>query len=176
MQKIKSPFIPNIDMEVIETYPVPVNEENYSSLEFNYDTYNSVEKMLTIGVSVKYLSDEDKGKELAERIAYGKAVSYLDHVLYVTKSGMINTTMVRALLEQEAEHFKKDPGSYLKTYNKDKENFIKYGKVANPEKATNEIINISFDKYRKKLIFDNNINNKDIYNKDIYNENVTSMG
>ena len=95
-----------------------------------------ITKMLTIGVAVRCLSDKDNG--YGERIAYGKAVKLKNHVLYATHPGMINTKMVKALLEQEAEHFKKDPGSYLAGYNKDKFRYEKTGKIA-PAEMTNNV-------------------------------------
>ena len=52
---------------------------------------------------------------------------------------MINTKMVKALLEQEAEHFKKDPGSYLAGYNEAKTRYAKDGKIAEVEMTETEI-------------------------------------
>ena len=93
--------------------------------------------MLSIGVAVRCVRDEDKG--LGEQIAYGKAVTLLNHTLYVSHSGMINTKMVRALLEQEAEHFVKDPGSYITGYNADKFRFEATGQIAEAEMTVDEV-------------------------------------
>ena len=57
-------------------------------------------------------------EELGKKIAYGKALKYNDHIIMVTREGMINTKLVTALLEQEAEYFKKNPDSYIAGYKK----------------------------------------------------------
>lgn len=97
----------------------------------------NVSKMLSVGVAVRSMRDTDNG--MGVRIAYGKALKYRDHRLYVTHPGMINTKMVQALIEQEAEHFRKDPGSYLVGYNADKARYQKTGKVASAELTTDDI-------------------------------------
>lgn len=99
-----------------------------------------VRKMLAIGVAVRCNRDKDLG--LGEYIAYGKALrnagSGTGHVMFVSHGGMINTKMVRALLEQEAEHFAKDPGSYIKGYNIDRDRYLKTGHIAMAELTTEE--------------------------------------
>lgn len=102
---------------------------------------NDITKMLSIGVSVRSVQDKDLG--IGTQIAYGKAVKLLDHVLYVTHPGMINTKMVQALLEQEAEYFKKEPGMYIKGYNSDKYRYETTGKVANAELSSNKKITVN---------------------------------
>ena len=47
--------------------------------------------------------------------------------------------MVRALLEQEADHFVKDPGSYITGYNADKLRFETTGQIAEAEMTADEI-------------------------------------
>lgn len=95
--------------------------------------YRNCEKVLTIGVAVRSAQDKDNG--MGVRIAYGKALKKADHILAVTHEGMINTTMVDALLQQEAAYFAKNPGMYLAGYNDDKERYEKTGRVANAETA-----------------------------------------
>ena len=95
-----------------------------------------VVKMLSVGVAVRCVRDKDTG--IGERIAYGKAVKFRNHVLFASHPGMINTKMVKALLEQEADHFKKDPGSYLAGYNADKFRYEKTGKIADVEMTEQE--------------------------------------
>lgn len=98
----------------------------------NWTGYRMCEKVLTIGIAVRSVQDNDNG--MGVRIAYGKALKKADHVLAVTHEGMINTTMVDALLAQEASYFEKNPGMYLAGYNDDKERWYKTGRVANAEK------------------------------------------
>ena len=56
--------------------------------------------------------------DLVEYIAVGKSLKGKGKYLLVTDSGLINTKMVRALLEQEADYFKRNPESYIAGYNK----------------------------------------------------------
>ena len=97
-----------------------------------------ITKMLSVGVATRCVRDTHDA-DLGVRIAYGKALKLLDHSLYVSHPGMINTKMVKALLEQEADHFKKDPGSYLAGYNDAKARYAKDGKIAEVEMTEVEI-------------------------------------
>lgn len=79
-------------------------------------------KVLSIGVSV--CRPNDKFNEtLGKIIAEGKATKYRNHALYAVDAGLINETMVKALLQQEAEYFKTNPGRYLAGYDKDAEKY-----------------------------------------------------
>lgn len=79
-----------------------------------------VEKVLCLGIAVR--RPEDTFNEaLGMEIAKGKALKALTNpnkgkLIFVSHSGLINTHMVEALLEQEALYFKRDPGSYIKGY------------------------------------------------------------
>lgn len=97
----------------------------------NISGFRCVEKVLTIGVAVRSAQDKDNG--MGVRIAYGKALKKADHICAVTHAGMINTTMVEALLKQEAAYFEKNPGMYLAGYDKDAERFEQTGRTANAE-------------------------------------------
>lgn len=85
-----------------------------------YFTYNNdimipAEKYLLIGISVR--NAEDKyDEEIGKRIAVGKALKFKGKQLIVSHAGLVNTKMVQALLEQEAEYFKRDPQSYIAGY------------------------------------------------------------
>ena len=50
-------------------------------------------------------------------------MKYRNHALYAVDAGLINETMVKALLQQEAEYFKANPGRYLAGYDKDAEKY-----------------------------------------------------
>jgi len=80
-------------------------------------------KVLRIGVSVQNPKDAEIDTELGKRISYGKAMKNKSccGIIVSNNKGMINTKVVNALLEQEAEYFKINPGKYLKGYNKDRE-------------------------------------------------------
>lgn len=73
-------------------------------------------KVLSIGVSVCRPDDEFNE-------TLGKAMKYRNHALYAVDAGLINETMVKALLQQEAEYFKANPGRYLAGYDKDAEKY-----------------------------------------------------
>jgi len=127
----------SIDSEY-KKYPEDESNEGYES--FVFTDLTKVRKILSIGVAVR--CNRDKDLKLGEYIAYGKAFrnafETYGHVLFVTHSGMINTKMVQALLEQESEHFKKDPGSYIKGYNKDRDRYLSTGRVAIAEMTEQE--------------------------------------
>ena len=76
-------------------------------------------KTLSIGVSVCRPNDTFD-EEMGTKIALGKAIKYRNHALFATDCGCINTTVVNALLEQECEYIKKNPGRYMAGYDKDK--------------------------------------------------------
>lgn len=88
------------------------------------DTVDNVEfeKVLYIGVAVQR-SEDTFNEELGKRIAYGKALKNKNRFIYVSHKGLVNTPMVEALLQQEAEYFKKDPGFYIAGYDKHKKEY-----------------------------------------------------
>lgn len=81
-------------------------------------------KCLMLGLSVCNPKDEFN-EEIGKRIAKGKALNRKSRVstLYSTDKGLINTSVVKAILKQEAEYLKQNPGNYIKSYNADKEAF-----------------------------------------------------
>lgn len=97
---------------------VSIQGEAAITIYENYCGVDTDEKVLSIGISVCRPNDEFN-VELGKRIAEGKAIKYRNHALYVTDAGLINLTMVRALLEQESEYFETNPGRYLAGYDKD---------------------------------------------------------
>ena len=123
----------------LKSYPKTTQASICEPIEM-HTRISPVRKMLAIGVAVRCNRDKDLG--LGEYIAYGKALrnagSGTGHVMFVSHGGMINTKMVRALLEQEAEHFAKDPGSYIKGYNIDRDRYLKTGHIAMAELTTEE--------------------------------------
>lgn len=67
--------------------------------------------------------DDEFNETLGKTIAEGKATKYRNHALYAVDAGLINETMVKALLQQEAEYFKINPGRYLAGYDRDAEKY-----------------------------------------------------
>lgn len=91
-------------------------------IEEDNDIIENDMKVLSIGVAVCRPDDEFK-ESLGKTIAEGKATKYRNHALYAVDAGLINETMVKALLQQEAEYFKVNPGRYLAGYDKDAEKY-----------------------------------------------------
>jgi len=74
-----------------------------------------VEKVLAIGMSIRHPEDS-YNEEFGKRIAVGKALKGKGKYIIVTDPGLVNTKMVTALLQQEAEYFKRNPESYIAGY------------------------------------------------------------
>lgn len=74
-----------------------------------------LQKLLLIGISV--CNAEDKfDEEIGKRIAVGKALKFKGKCLALTDAGLANTTMIEALLKQEATYFKRNPESCIAGY------------------------------------------------------------
>lgn len=99
-------------------YIPDVFSEKYEDGKVSYyfeDTEMGLEKYLLIGMSIR--NAEDKyDEEIGKRIAVGKALKFKGKQILVSHAGLINTKVVRAFLEQEAEYFKRDPQSYIAGY------------------------------------------------------------
>lgn len=84
--------------------------------------YTDAQKAVKLGVAIcnpvdEY--DEEKGK----MIAINKAKQNTEYALYATLPGMINTAVVDALLKQEVEFIKANPGRVIPGYIDEKEKF-----------------------------------------------------
>ena len=97
---------------------VSMHAEMDVTIEEDYDAVANDEKILSIGIAVCRPNDEFN-EALGKRIAEGKATKYRDHAIYATDAGLINDAVVKALLQQESEYFKVNPGRYLAGYDKD---------------------------------------------------------
>ena len=98
---------------------VSIHGEPEVYIEEDGDIIDNDMKVLSIGVSVCRPNDEFN-ETLGKTIAKGKATKYRNHALYAVDAGLINETMVKALLQQEAEYFKVNPGRYLAGYDAEK--------------------------------------------------------
>ena len=78
--------------------------------------------------------DEEKGK----MIAINKARESYDYALYATKSGMINTAVVNALISQEIAFIQNNPDRVIPGYLKEKVKFLERKKRQNAENALTE--------------------------------------
>lgn len=79
-------------------------------------------KQLRLGISVRREGDEyDRGIGFTE--AQRKATNQPFTILHADTAGVINSTVVSAILEQEGKYFENNPGKYITSYNKDRDIF-----------------------------------------------------
>lgn len=94
--------------------PIEEGDDNASDTEV---------KQLRLGIAVRRDGDEyvrGIGMTEAER----KAKENPFTILRADTCGVINSTMVQAVLEQEAEFFERNPGKYLAAYKADAERYF----------------------------------------------------
>lgn len=92
-------------------------DENVEVFFHDEDGFAPSARTLTIGYSVCNTVDEFD-EELGKKIAYNRAKSNkMMPDIVATIPGIINTKVVLALLEQEAEYIKRDPNSIIPGYN-----------------------------------------------------------
>lgn len=85
-------------------------------------------KVLSLGIAVCRAGDEFN-EDLGMKIAEGKARKYRNHALYATDAGLINETLVDALLDQEMEYFQLNPGRYITGYDKSKAKYLEEQRI-----------------------------------------------
>lgn len=83
--------------------------------EWDGETIDQVVKGLKIGFAICNPNDEFN-EDLGLKIAIGRARKNQTYALYATELGYINTKIVKAFLEQEAEYFKRNPESRIAGY------------------------------------------------------------
>ena len=108
-----------------------VNEyiEGYGMTEYSI----SITKSLRIGISI--CNPVDK---FNESIGKAKAIARArmsDPVLFVKNAGLINSKVVRALLEQESEYLKNNPELLIKGYKESKLRYERNHQMVNLEKS-----------------------------------------
>ena len=123
----------------------------------NDDTFVDSARILTIGWSVCNTVDEFN-EELGKEIAYKRAISdkFLPDIIS-TVPGIINTKLVMALLEQEAEYIKRDPNCIIPGYND------KAKKVQSENCATEAYNNLTADEKKVVDILKNTPNLMEVY-------------
>lgn len=104
---------------------IKIDESNEGVDIFDVE-FELIPKELRLGVAVQNIGDV-ANTELGKKIAYGKAMKEKScfSKMYVTDKGLINKTVVDAILEQEFQYFQSNPGKYLKGYNHSKELYLK---------------------------------------------------
>lgn len=111
--------------EVIEGHCVVDDDDIYDiydhlvEIDDNYDLVvpcvDNVVKKLSIGFAIR--NPQDKyNEEIGKQIAIGKARKKPSRVMYANSLGIINTTVVNAVLEQECRFFELNPSSVITGY------------------------------------------------------------
>lgn len=103
-----------------------------------------IEKELCIGISI--CNPEDKFDEQKGALKAISRARNSEAVIYVTHSGYINTKMVKALLEQEAEYLKQNPEKYIKGYDDAKKRYFEKQEMTKVGNNLSEIERIIVDK------------------------------
>ena len=89
-------------------------DEGDVSADDGFDYYD-IAKGVKIGFAICNPSDKFDEK-LGTTIAVGRARKNADYALFATKTGYINTKLVQAFLEQEAEYFVNNPEYQIAGY------------------------------------------------------------
>lgn len=100
------------------------------------DWYCDLTKTLTLGISV--CNPEDK---YSEKVGYNKALARArasKPVMFVSKAGIINTEMVKALLNQEFRFAIDNPDTIIPGYSKTKEIYFRNKKNEEALKSLND--------------------------------------
>lgn len=103
--------------EVLPTEDISYEVTYYD--EYDADVVDYVVKSLRLGWAICNPIDEFN-EELGKRIAVGRALKNQTAALYSTKLGYINTKVVKAFLEQEAQFFKENPQIHIAGYKRKK--------------------------------------------------------
>lgn len=130
-----------------------------TNLEDEY-CVESINKCLALGLAICDPKDEFN-EEIGKRIAKGKALSTKSRIstLYSSDKGLINSSVVKAVLKQESEYLKHNPGKYIKRYDKDKETFEYeariedlYQAMSEEEKNTVNVLSEASDKSMSEIL------------------------
>lgn len=130
--------------------------DNYTLSEDSF----GIEKVLKIGLAICN-PDDVFDEKVGACTAIGRAKKS-EPVLYSTIPGLINTKMVQALLEQEAEYIKNNPEQYIAGYNEAKERWEKRKQI--------EELKSNFSPIEKTIVEEVNKNPKFLDNVQKYLE------
>lgn len=89
-------------------------EEGDVTAEDEYNYYD-IAKGVKVGFAICNPTDTFN-EELGKTIAVGRARKNADYALLATKAGYINTKLIQAFLEQEAEYFVNNPEYQIAGY------------------------------------------------------------
>lgn len=100
------------------SYEVNTYIEDYGTGDY----FDVVCKVLKLGVAICNPFDTFN-EEVGQKKALARARTS-DPVIYATKPGVINTTMVQALLKQEAKYIQDNPETLIKGYAETRDKYI----------------------------------------------------
>lgn len=119
------------------------------------DFWGYIDKGLHIGIAICNPNDKYDEK-LGVRMAIGRA-KQSNAAIYVTDLGYINTKMVRALLTQEAEYLKSNPGKYITGYSESEKRYQKRKDMEVMKENFSELENQILEKLHENPKFLNNV-------------------
>lgn len=108
---------------VIAAVSIPIDELCVTVCPANPEESKFDSFVLTKAVSLGYSfcnANDEFNLDLGKTIAEGRAKKHLDRMLFVTDSGLINTSVVTAILKQEADFVKANPQLFIKGYKEEK--------------------------------------------------------
>lgn len=120
------------------THEVGIYIEDYGTEDY----LGTVSKVIRLGISMCNPTDE-----FDEKVGTLKAIARAEKaapVLYAANPGVINTRVVRALLEQEAEYLKHNPENFINGYADMRDRYLTRQKM--------EAMHESFSDVEKKVV------------------------
>ena len=114
-----------------------------------------IEKVLKVGLAICN-PDDVFNEKVGACTAIGRAKKS-EPVLYSTMSGIINTKMVRALLEQEATYIKNNPEQYIIGYSEAKKRYEERKKIEGLKNNFSPIEKIIVEEVNKNSKFLDNV-------------------
>lgn len=121
-----------------------------------FSVEDTLKKGIHIGVSIC-----NPGDKYSEKAGVMKALGRAQNApvaLYATKRGYINSTVVKAFLQQEAEYLKKNPDLYIPGYNDSKERYLRNKSMEEKEKNFSEVEKIIVGNIKKDPTYLDNVN------------------
>lgn len=121
-----------------------------------FNVVGYVEKGIRLGISI--CNPED---EFNEKVGTLKAIARAKNsvvAIYASDRGYVNTTLVRALLQQEAEHLKSNPDMYIVGYNDSKARFLKRKSMEELKNNFSEVEKIVVEGVKKDPKYLDNVN------------------
>ena len=125
------------------THEVNIYVDEYGT----YDYEGTVSKALYLGIAICNPEDEFSYK-VGEMKAIARAKNSTP-VLFARDRGIINSKMVKALLEQEADYIKDNPSKVIKGYNEMRDAYIKEQEMKQLPNTFSDFEKTAFEEIKK---------------------------